>query len=379
MDIIIDVIPLLDQLTGVGKYTYYVTKYLLNRFNNEDYYFFAHGKILKDLELLLNSNREENIQINTFKILKKIVVKIPYLNIYLRKIINIFPQTKSIIFDIYFEPNFVPFDLKAKKIVATVHDLSFLLYPEWHPISRVKFIKNGFFTKTLKSDAIITPSNFVKEEILERFPNLEDRIFAIHLGVDHSIFNPFPSNCITNYDIPEKYILFVGSIEPRKNLINLLKAYITLPPEIKEEYKLLLVGFKGWKNKEIMSLIKKSHKYVKYIGYVPENVLAELYRRATIFIYPSLYEGFGLPPLEAMACGCPVIVSKVASIPEVCKDAAVYIENPQNPEEISFRIQHLLEDKEFYLTMKKKALKHAKKYDWEKTAEQHYKVFKCIT
>ena len=371
MDIVINVIPILGKLTGVGKYTYYVTENLVKKFN-ENYYFFVHGTILRDYKNLLFFKKKKREKI------KKIINKLPFLKSNLRKFIDLISRMNDRIYDVYFEPNFVPFDLKSKKLVSTVHDLSFILYPEWHPEERVEFITNGFIKKTLKSDIIITPSNFIRNQLIDEFPSLEDRVFAIHLGVDHEIFNPFTLNEPLNFDIPPKYILFVGSIEPRKNLINLLKAYNMLPKSIKEEYNLLLAGFEGWKNKEIMDLIKSSQKYIRYVGYVPENVLAELYRRASIFIYPSLYEGFGLPPLEAMACGCPVIVTKVASIPEVCEDAAVYIENPRDPEEIAFRIQQLLEDRELYITMKERALKHVEKFSWEKTAEQHYKLFKCI-
>jgi glycosyltransferase involved in cell wall biosynthesis len=126
------------------------------------------------------------------------------------------------------------------------------------------------------------------------------------------------------YRLPENFILFVGSIEPRKNLKRLLQAYTDMDDKIRKEFKLVLIGFKGWENEEIMRLIHKLKSDIFYLGYLPEEELGKLYNLARLSIYPSLYEGFGLPPLEAMACGCPIIVSHTASLPEVCGDAAFY-------------------------------------------------------
>jgi len=370
MDIVINVIPLYGKLTGVGKYTYYITKYLVKKENDKFYFYTPYG-------ILENLNVEE---IKKNKIMLSVIEKIKMpgrikkiLKILLEKHAKI--QTKKI-FDIYFEPNFVPISLSARKIIATVHDLSFLLYPEWHPEERVKYIGQGFMERTLLSDVIITPSNYIKNELLERFPELEGKVFPIHLGVDKDIYNPWRKS-IYIPNLPNNYILYVGSIEPRKNLKNLLKAYAVLPKQIREEYPLLLAGFEGWKNDEIKNLLQALYPYVKYLGYVNEETLAELYRRATFFIYPSFYEGFGLPPIEAMACGCPVIVTHVASLPEVCGDAAFYINDPSDEEEIAWKMEVFLESSELRNKFRLKGIEHTKKFDWRKSAEEHYKLFKC--
>ncbi|NPA32592.1 MAG: glycosyltransferase family 4 protein, partial [Aquificae bacterium] len=275
-------------------------------------------------------------------------------------------------FDVYFEPNFVPLGIRAKKLVVTVHDLSFLLFPQWHPEDRVRYITEGFFERTLHADRIITPSNYVKKEIEEMFPSLEGRVSAVHLGVDKELFNPYGS--LPSLKTPENFILFVGSIEPRKNLKNLLKAYNILPEQLKREFPLLLAGFDGWKNEEILELIRRSERYIKYIGYVNDEVLAELYRRASVFIYPSYYEGFGLPPIEAMACGAPVIVTNRASLPEVCGEGALYIQNPDDPEEIAHILEKTLLDESLRKELRQKGLKRAELFDWEKTAREHYRL-----
>ncbi len=372
MDIVINIIPLYGKITGVGKYTYYILKNLIENFWVENKFYAYTPTVITELK---STNDIDNLPLReqTTNFIKKLPL--------LRKFLKYIIEKKSLLslktFDIYFEPNFVPLSIKAKKIVATVHDLSFLLFPEWHPEDRVAYISKGFFEKTLYSDLIITPSNYIKEELQSHFPNLENKVFAVHLGVDRNIYNPVKNySLLKTKNIPEKYILYVGSIEPRKNLKNLLEAYALLPESIKKEFPLLLVGFEGWKNKDIQKLIKQLSKYVKYLGYVEEEVLAELYKNASVFVYPSFYEGFGLPPIEAMACGCPTIVTKVASLPEVCGDAALYIENPKDKEEIAYKIHMVLENNDLRNQLKKLAIKQAGRYDWKKSAEQHLQLFK---
>lgn len=135
----------------------------------------------------------------------------------------------------------------------------------------------------------------------------------------------------------------------------LLKAYRQLPSVLRNEVKLVLAGFSGWDNAEVMSLLNVLKEDVAYLGYVPEEDLASLYCLAEFFVYPALYEGFGLPPLEAMACGCPVLVSNVASLPEVCGDAAIYV-NPLDVNDLSTQMSRLLSDENLKTALKKSSL-----------------------
>jgi len=364
MDIIIDVISTYGKITGVGQYTLYVTNHLISDFPNHDYYYITPSGVRR--AFLLKKEKVGSMFIDKVKKSKllKILVRAFWI-----KLSELRTREK---FDVYFEPNFVPLDIKTRKLVVTVHDLSFLLFPQWHPEDRVKYITEGFFKKTLKADRIITPSNYIKREIEDMFPFLKGRVSAIHLGVDRRLFNP--EDYYPSLKTPEKFILFVGSIEPRKNLKNLLKAYNALSENIRREFPLLLAGFNGWKNEEIMELIMRSERYIRYVGYINDKILAELYRRASVFIYPSYYEGFGLPPVEAMACGAPVIVTNRASLPEVCGDAALYIQNPDDVEEIAHVLEKVLLDESLREELRQKGLQRAKLYDWEKTAREHYKI-----
>ena len=166
----------------------------------------------------------------------------------------------------------------------------------------------------------------------------------------------------------------VGSIEPRKNLKNLLSAYAKLGRNFKDEYHLILVGAPGWNNQDIVDEIKSLNQWVKYTGYVSDDELAKLYTQASLFIYPSIYEGFGIPPLEAMACGTPVIVSNASTLPEVCADAAYYID-PLDVKSITQSMVKVLGDTALQKELTLQGLIRAKEFHWEKSAREHQTVF----
>ena len=344
MNIVVNAIPLLSPLTGIGRYTYEISK----RLNNVTYYYgFYSNKII-----VKRSKLKQLIEI-----------------LRLKKIIRKFIKKASFnrVFDIYWEPSFIPIDINAKKVVTTIHDFSFL-NEEWHDKERYDYFKKNFYKNIKKSDFIITVSEFIRQEAIKKLDIPKEKIKAIYLGIEHNKF--YHKNLER-----EKFILFVGSIEPRKNLVNLLKAYDLLDDNLKQEYPLYLVGFKGWNNKKIMELIKKNN--IRYFGFVEDTKLSELYNKTSLFIYPSLYEGFGLPPIEAMACGAPVLVSNISSIPEICKNYAFYC-NPLDIYDICNQIKFLLENPDIRNSKTKKAIQYVKKFDWDITAKKHFEVFKKV-
>lgn len=281
-------------------------------------------------------------------------------------------------YDIYWQPNFIPLkNINAKKVVTTVHDFSCILHKDYHPKERIDYFENNFFQNIINSDIIITGSNFTKQEILQRLNFKEEKVKVIYHGVNHDIFKVY-EDIQLDFDLPKKFIFSVGSIEPRKNLLGLLKAYNLLPKSLKDEYKLVLAGFKGWENKEIMEQIEFNKDYIHYLGFITDEQLAKVYNKATCFVFPSFYEGFGLPPIEAMASGTPVISSDQTSMPEVCQDAAIYC-NPYNIQDISNKIELLLNDKKLQSKLIKKGLIKAKEYTWDKSAKEHTKVFKELS
>ncbi|NPA55952.1 MAG: glycosyltransferase family 4 protein [Epsilonproteobacteria bacterium] len=359
MDLIIDTIPLLSPLTGVGKYTYEISKRLLHL--QPTFYYGFYSKELR----LPTLNTTKNF-LDKFSGIKKLI----------RHTLELIPSKT---YDVYFEPNFIPRkNINAHKVVTTIHDLSFYKHKEWHPKETIQYFDKYFLPRIKKTDVIITDSNYIKNELIQTFGFDSDMIKAIHLGIDFDVFKPYPQQSLQitrqKFNLPQDFILFVGSIEPRKNLVNLLKAYNILPPSIKRRFPLLLVGFRGWNNAEVMEIIDKNKDFISYLGYVDITSLAHLYNLATLFVYPSLYEGFGFPPLEAMACHTAVVTSAVASLPEVCQDSAVYV-NPLDIEDIKQKILMLLEDKTTREQLSTKAVEHVKQFTWSKTAQKHLEIF----
>jgi len=365
--VVVDTIPLLSQRTGVGRYIYEVTQHLSQNDQYElDYYYGHYSKRLLSLS-----------SFSSLRSLKWLVSKNVRLKRFARKLIMFSSRLWVPKYDLYWEPNFIPLQsIKSDKVITSIHDFSFLLYKEFHPKERIDYFEKYFFSNIYKSDMIICFSEFTKQEVLKRVDLPEEKIKVIYHGLDHDLFRVY-TDCKTNLDLPEKFIFCVGSIEPRKNLLGLLQAFNSLDVTIKEEYHLVLAGFKGWKNEEIMNMIKVNQENIHYLGYISDQELAKVYNLATLFVYPSFYEGFGLPVLEAMACGTPVVTSHVSSIPEVGGDAVVYCD-PHEPEDIRKKMLKVLSDHDLQQEKRTKGLNRAKTFTWERSAKEHLALFKKV-
>jgi len=375
--ILIDGLSLLSPFTGVAKYTYENASRLQKEYSDRYEWFYDYGFHSKNLIETESVKQSENF----LKKLKSVIVSNALLKSLIRKTLSAVSHLTSPSYDLYWQPNYIPQNVKAKKIVTTVHDFSFHIQPEWHPQERFEYYQENFWKKAAASDWIITGSNFTKQEIIKYMDYPEEKITVIYHAVDHEVYRMHEEEALHStkekFSLNETFLLFVGSIEPRKNLLNLLKAYHLLPEGIKENYPLILVGFKGWENREIMQEIDKEKEHIHYLGYLSNEELAHVYSLATLFIYPSLYEGFGIPPLEAMACGTAVIASRTASIPEVCIDAVVYID-PNSSQDIAEKITELLGMPEKRNVLVKKGLVHSKHFTWDKAAKEHLKVFEKV-
>lgn len=363
--IVIDALSLLAPLTGVGRYTFEVSKAVTDSKKFDIEYFY--GYFSKILTTPKNSTK--------VKSLHSFIVK----NEKIKKVVRAIVFELSGLFckkyDLYWQPNFIPNkNIKAKKIITTVHDFSWELYPQFQPLERVEYFKNNFYKMIQKSDYIITGSFFSKEEILQRLDFKEERIKVIYHGINHDIFKVY-DDLTLDMELPKKFIFSVGSIEPRKNLLGLLRAYAALPQDLKNEYKLVLAGFKGWENDLVMELIEKNANHIVYLGFVDDVKLAKIYNLASLFVYASFYEGFGLPPLEAMACGTPVVCSSASSLSEVGGDSVVYCD-PHDEESIKEKMELLLRDENLREKMAQKGLQRASCFSWEKSAFEHIEVFK---
>jgi glycosyltransferase involved in cell wall biosynthesis len=233
-----------------------------------------------------------------------------------------------------------------------------------------------------KASKIIAISENTKKDIIDYFGIDEEKIRVIYLGVDRQ-FSPQPDmdevGVLSKYNLPSGYILSVGTLEPRKNLIRLINAYKMVASSGEPVPKLVIVGGQGWGDEELGKVVRESGliDLVILTGYVPDEDLPALYRNTTVFVYPSLYEGFGLPPLEAMACGTPVITSNVSSLPEVVGDAAILID-PYNTTEIAQAIASVLKDKELRERLRMNGLARSNLFSWDKTARETLKLYQEV-
>jgi glycosyltransferase involved in cell wall biosynthesis len=367
MKVVVNTSPLLDPLTGVGNYIQELIRYF-NQLRPQNAYTYYYG-------LFRKSPAVGNPQIYR---IKKMVRSIPFLHYGLRKSKYLLSHLHREVFDVYFEPNFIPLNIKARKTVTTIHDFSFHSHPEWHPKDRIKFFKKTFYKNISRSTRIITDSAFVKGEVRNILNLPGDMITPIPLGVKHEAFRVYDKEslkkCRDRMNLPRHFIFYVGSVEPRKNLKSLLLAYIELPEWIRKECKLVLAGTEGWNNGGLIRMLDTLKEDVIYLKYVNAEELPYLYNLAILFVYPSLYEGFGLPPLEAMACGCPVVVSSAASLPEVCGDAAYYADH-RDVYSIAEGMYRVLADEGLRQSLRQKGLQRAKSFSWKKTAEETLAVF----
>lgn len=254
------------------------------------------------------------------------------------------------------------------KIVA-IHDIIYLKYPVSYSYS---YSYRVIFPLMIKySKHIITVSEFSKKEISNYFGINEDRISVIYNGVDEK-FKP------KKLENQEKYILGVSSIAYHKNFSGLLEAFLKLNSK---KLKLYIVGglnekIFGKNSSKILDKIT-SNPNIKFLGRVDDNKLVELYSNAICFVYPSLYEGFGLPPLEAQSCGCPVVISDIPVFREIYKDTALYF-NPLDPNDIAAKIEKIIDDEKTRNFLIEKGLENAKRYTWENSAKSFFKVLEKV-
>ncbi|MBT8181238.1 MAG: glycosyltransferase family 4 protein [Eudoraea sp.] len=284
--------------------------------------------------------------------------------------------------DLYWCPHFnAPLlPIRTKKLLTTIYDVNHLANRQNSSFLKWRYAKLLYSNAVRKSIQIITISKFSKSEIVHYTSADPSKIEMIYCGVNHNFFSEQKELKINK--IPEKYILYVGNIKPHKNLITLLKAYAQLPPSMKDEYQLLILGKKDGfitPDLEIFGFIEenKLQNNIHFTGYVEDDVVPAIYQKAALFVFPSLYEGFGLPPLEAMASGVPVLCSDVTSLPEVGGEAVVYF-SPNNTNELGIKMEELLRNSTKREILIKKGLQQAKLFSWDDAGEYHLQLINQI-
>ncbi len=282
--------------------------------------------------------------------------------------------------DLFFAPvsYIIPVLNFFSRNIIVIHDLCVFLSIKTGVNLKTKIIEKMFLKPALRnSQKIVTVSNSTKQDVIRYFKISSQKISVIYHGSPQGTqLASNPEKILTKYNLPNNFILFIGTLEPRKNLVRLIEAYHLLNQKSKiKNQKLVIVGKKGWFYQEIFNKVKelKLENEIIFTGYVPDEDLPYLYKAATCFVYPSLYEGFGLPPLEAMACGCPVITSNLSSLPEVVGEAAILV-NPYNIDEITAALEKILTDESLRQNLKERGFKQAQKFSWQKTALKILKI-----
>ncbi len=284
---------------------------------------------------------------------------------------------------LYHSPNYFlpPFPGRS---IATIHDLSHIYHPEFHPTARVAYILKALPDALRRADFLITDAESVRQEVIAQFDWPADRIAAIPLAAS-DLFHPRDhatlASPLKSYGLkPGHYTLNVGTIEPRKNLLRLIEAYERLPHSTKKTYPLVLAGAEGWQSEGIHQRIKKAHSagWLYYLNYASPADLPLLYAGARLFAYPSLYEGFGLPPLEAMASGIPVITSNRSSLPEVVGDAALTL-HPADDLALTEALKKCLEDEAWRSTAIARGIQRAAQFSWSRCAAETAALYQKIS
>jgi glycosyltransferase involved in cell wall biosynthesis len=304
----------------------------------------------------------------------------------LREVFNFRKFLTSINTEIFYSPFYITFPFsKSFKTIITIYDLIYFFFSKILSKSSLRwrlFYKFLWPTKYLlnKADYVVTSSQNTKKDLIKYFKIASDKIKVIYCGTHADLCEITPKHNINKYHLPNKYILYVGRLDPYKNIAGLIEAYNLLNKSIREKIKLVIVGDK--KSPYYPSLRHLVTEYnlekdVIFTGYIPEQDLPNIYKKALIFTFPSLYEGFGLPVLEAMACGVPVLTSNKSSLLEIAGNAALLV-NPKDIEEISRGIETLLMNDKLRNDLIEKGVNQVKKFSWKKSAEKLIKIFEKV-
>jgi alpha-1,3-rhamnosyl/mannosyltransferase len=272
--------------------------------------------------------------------------------------------------------------MNARGKVVTVHDLSIFTHPETHDARVARRARRRLPMFLRAASHIITPTQAIKDELAARFNLDPARITVTHEAPRRSFF---PVNREDTADVRQRlgieneFILCVGTIEPRKNLQTLVRAFERISHQIDRRLQLVITGGEGWLTNDFDRLLRESHfrQRILLTGYLDDEELRSLYSSCRVFVYPSLYEGFGLPPLEAMACGAPVIASRIRAHEETLKDNARLIE-PMDDSALAKAIVDILEDEKARESLVKAGLAHVAKFSWRKTAEMTWEVYEAV-
>lgn len=370
-NVLLNAAPLCTVLSGVARYTRSLYT-AIQKQQLADVGYFCNGRFQETMPAQSGSPKGGKLPCWIREILREIRFK------FIQKKIKTIVNNRS--FDVYHETGAFPL-LKNKDLptVMTIYDLSLVKFKHCHPVDRVRLFERYFYKRIDDVEHFITISEFIRQEIIETFNIPPEKVTAIPLAAEKH-FMQKPQNEASRYtlnkNLPERYILTVGTHEPRKNIATLVKALA----RTKEKYTLVSTGWSGWLNSEFHQEIRNlgMEERIVCLGHVPDEELVLLYNGASLMVYPSLYEGFGLPILEAMACACPVICSNTSSMPEVAGDAAILI-SPEDVDGMAKAIDDILQNESLAQQLVKKGIARASEFSWDITARETMSIFERVS
>ena len=366
MKIAIDIRDASRDRTGKGWYAYNIVTELLKLDSQNEYILYNNTKKnpfkgAKNAQLRCIEEKTPKWHFKVLQDLKKNPVDL------------FFAPTSFII------PAFAP---KSLTVIITVHDLVAFLFPGTHSV-KATLIERLTLKKALKkAHKVFVVSENTKKDLLKKFTYPSSEIVETPCAPADFYRNPIAEEELQKFKeekkLPDNFILAVGTLEPRKNFATLIKGFVTFKKR-HPDYKLVIVGKKGWKFKQIEESIEKYNMKDEVIfpGYIKGESLHKMYQLAKAFVFPSLYEGFGIPPLEAMASGCPVVSSNVAYLPEVVGDAGILI-YPKNSYKMAEAVADLIDHDNVRATMVERGLRQAEKFTWQRTAQIALEVFNSL-
>ncbi len=362
MKIAIDIRETLSHKTGKGWYTFVLVKHLL--------------ALSPDTEFILYTNKK-NPEFGSFENARQVVLKTRGLFWHFRALRHIKKEKP----DLFWGPtSFIIPALAPKSVttVITVHDIVAFLFPQGHDKKAVLLERLTLKHALRKAAKIMVVSRNTKADLIKLFDIPENDIVIAPCSASARFTKISDQAKLEKarkkYKLPKTFLLGVGTLSPRKNFTRFIQAFDRLAPD-NPDVDLVIVGNKGWNFDDVLKQANQDR--VHLIGYVDNDELVALYNLAKVFVFPSLYEGFGIPPLEAMSCGCPVVTSNISSLPEVVGDSALLID-PYSTEEIAGAIGTLLANPDLHQELSRKGLRQATKFSWESSAKKLLEVFKSI-
>ena len=379
MKILVNAAPLLMPLTGIGQYIRSLFT-AMDKMPDADINMFYGLRCEKGVRPLSSVTSQKVTR--TFSVLQRLIPRARTLRRVAEKALFAHHTSSSAGQTIYHEPSYLPLPYKGPQVV-TVCDLSCFDHPQTHPKERVELMERNMPAAMAKADHIIVISEATGAALQRWFNVDKSRITNTYLAADPR-FQPQPADtlavALASLGLTtEAYVLCVGTLEPRKNLTTLFLAYGELPAALRQRYPLVVAGMSGWNTEALLksaeNLIRRGE--LRLLGYEADAVIPSLYPGAAAFFYPSRYEGFGLPALEAMASGVPVITSNQTTLPEVVGDAGLMFD-PDDVDSLREQLQRLLEDRAFAEMLGQRGLALSRMFSWERCAKETFAVYEKV-